>query len=348
VRRVPLSPCGRRLTCCTRSYRLQGKLPVPDTSHATIPATPPSFLPQRAGHPNLRTTWIGHATVFAEFPSGFRALFDPVFEDKFGLMSPKRIALAACKPADLPALDAVFLSHNHPDHFSDASLKELVACFPRVHFFVGLETGRWLRDLGVTAVTEMEWWDDANVTLKKTQSASGGETTDGGADTISVQVSCLPSQHGTMRTPLDKDTALWASWGIKSGGKSLWFAGDTGYRTVPEGIDELGPGFDALPTNHHFKQIGEFRGPFDLGLIPIGAYHPRFMYSPVHASPLDAVEIFQDTKCKKAMGMHWGAWALTSEPIEEPPKKLKEALKYKGLPEEGLFDVMPVGASRDD
>ncbi|KAF2105222.1 beta-lactamase superfamily domain-containing protein [Lophiotrema nucula] len=256
-----------RAGCIFFRYRLQGKLPVPDTSHAKIPTAPPSFLPQRAGHPSLRTTWIGHATVFVEFPSGFRALFDPVFEEKFGLMSPKRVALSACKPADLPALDAIFLSHNHPDHFSDASLKELIARFPRVYFFVGLETGRWLRELGVSAATEMEWWDDAYVL-------------------------CLPSQHGTMRTPLDKDTALWASWGIKSGGKSVWFAGDTGYCTVLEGTDELGLGFDALPKNHHFKQIGEFRGPFDLGLIPIGAYHPRFMYSPVHASPLDAVEIF--------------------------------------------------------
>jgi N-acyl-phosphatidylethanolamine-hydrolysing phospholipase D len=145
------------------------------------------------------------------------------------------------------------------------------------------------------------------VTLKKTQTVIGEEKGEGGADAVSVQVSCLPSKHGIMRSPPDKDTALWASWVIKSGGKSIWFAGDTGYRTVPEGIDELGPGFDALPKNHHFQQIGDFRGPFDLGLIPIGAYHPRFMYSPVHVSPLDAVEIFQDTKCKKTMGMHWGA-----------------------------------------
>jgi hypothetical protein len=39
---------------------------------------------------------------------------------------------------------------------------------------------------------------------------------------------------------------------------------------------------------------------------------------------------------------------LTSEPIEEPPEKLKKALKYKGLPEKGLFDIMPVGARCDD
>jgi N-acyl-phosphatidylethanolamine-hydrolysing phospholipase D len=327
---------------------------VPDTSHAKIPTTPPTFLSSRRGSSALRTTWIGHACVFVEFPSGFRALFDPVFEEKFGIMSPPRLAPAACGPAQLPSLDAIFLSHNHPDHFSDDSLKKLMAAFPHVHFFVGLGMARWLKDLGVSAVTEMDWWDDVSVTLQKTMTATDIQGADKEADAaqgpeaISVRVSCLPSQHGTMRTPLDKDTALWASWGVSSGSKSVWFAGDTGYRTVPEGIDELGPGFDALPKNPHFAQIGDLRGPFDLGLIPIGAYHPRFMYSPVHASPLDAVEIFQDTKCKKALGMHWGAWALTSEPVEEPPEKLKEALKHKGLAETGIFDVCPVGASRED
>jgi N-acyl-phosphatidylethanolamine-hydrolysing phospholipase D len=72
------------------------------------------------------------------------------------------------------------------------------------------------------------------------------------------------------------------------------------------------------------------------------------MYSPVHASPLDAVEISQDTKCKKALVMHWGTWALTSEPMDEPPEKLKEALRHKGLSETGLIDVMPVGGTRED
>jgi L-ascorbate metabolism protein UlaG (beta-lactamase superfamily) len=69
-------------------------------------------------------------------------LFDPGFEDNFGLMSPKRVALSACKPADLPAINVIFLSHNHPDYFLDASLKELAARFPLVHVFVGLKMGR--------------------------------------------------------------------------------------------------------------------------------------------------------------------------------------------------------------
>lgn len=58
--------------------------------------------------------------------------------------------------------------------------------------------------------------------------------------------------------------------------------------------------------------------------------YPCFVYSAVYTSPYNAVEIFQDTKCKRALAMHWGAFALTSEPVEEPPVKLKQALEIKG------------------
>lgn len=93
--------------------------------------------------------------------------------------------------------------------------------------------------------------------------------------------------------------------------------------------------------------MGNFRGPFDLGLIPIGAYAPRHVWSPAHGDPHDAVSIFQDTKCKKALGIHWGAWVLTEEDVTEPPKKLKEALKKFDLPETGVFDVVDIGESRE-
>ncbi|TVY55459.1 N-acyl-phosphatidylethanolamine-hydrolyzing phospholipase D [Lachnellula cervina] len=332
-------------------YKAEGKLPVPDTSNAQIPTISPSFLPSRTGS-SLRLTWLGHASYFVEFPSGFRALFDPVFEEKYSGMGPKRFTSPACKLGDFPALDAVFISHNHPDHLSYTSIKELVELYPRVHFFVGLRESKWYHDNGIKAVTEMDWWDDAEVVLERTMNPKvGSDDAESDVSTsperISARVSFLPSQHGTMRTPLDFNKTLWGSWAITSGDKSMWFAGDTGYRCVPEGIEELGPGFDKLPRNPNFSQIGELRGPFDVGLIPIGAYAPRMMYSPVHASPYDAVEIFQDTKCKNAMAIHWGTWALTSEPVEEPPEKLKEALKIKGLAQTGLFDVCSIGESRD-
>lgn len=46
------------------------------------------------------------------------------------------------------------------------------------------------------------------------------------------------------------------------------------------------------------------------------------MNSRVYASPYNAVEIFEDTRRKKApLDMHWGTFALTSEPVEEIPMK---------------------------
>jgi N-acyl-phosphatidylethanolamine-hydrolysing phospholipase D len=130
----------------------------------------------------------------------------------------------------------------------------------------------------------------------------------------------------------------------------MWFGGDTGYRTVPkvpEGVDDYGPEYAHLPRCPAFKEIGELRGPFDLGLIPIGAYDPRYLFSHMHANPFDSVEIFVDTKCKNAMGIHYATWVLTEEEVKEPPVLLKQALKRKGLPEEGVFDICDIGESRE-
>jgi N-acyl-phosphatidylethanolamine-hydrolysing phospholipase D len=102
-----------------------------------------------------------------------------------------------------------------------------------------------------------------------------------------------------------------------------------------------------LPVCPAFKQIGALRGPFDLGLIPIGAYDPRWLMSPMHANPYDSVEIFADTKCKRAMGIHWGTWVLTAEDVMEPPELLKKALIKKGVAETGVFDVCDIGESRE-
>lgn len=126
---------------------------------------------------------------------------------------------------------------------------------------------------------------------------------------------------------------------------------DTGYRAVPrlpKDVDDyLDPRVADLPHCPAFKEIGAHRGPFDLGLIPIGAYSPRYIMSPMHANPFDSVNIFVDTKCKKALGIHWGTWVLTDEDVLEPLRLLKKALDRKGLPETGVFDVVEIGISRE-
>ncbi|KAI7236574.1 Zn-dependent hydrolase/oxidoreductase [Hortaea werneckii] len=192
-------------------------------------------------------------------------------------------------------------------------------------------------------VTELDWWDERTITLSAPPSEIGSVASSNGSEgpdkpqNITATIGCLPCQHTSARTPFDKGHTLWASWSVTSGGKKVWFGGDTGYRKVPElPKDEFdySEKYSHLPHCPAFKQIGELRGPFDLGLIPIGAYDPRFIMSPMHANPYDSVNIFADTKCERALGIHWGTWVLTTEEVLEPPKKLKEALKWKGMPEE--------------
>jgi len=349
---------------------------------------------------SLRATWLGHASYLLEFPNpnpnpnpnsgsgsdsgskegGFRVLTDPVFEARCAPsqhIGPKRYSpcpVPGSSAGSLPAIDAVLISHSHYDHLSWPTVQDIVAHHPGVHFFVGSGLGKWFLDggLGKGMVTEMDWWEEVDVCVSRFAGEEGegegeAEMKETKATIAKAKITCLPSQHTSGRTGLDKDTTLWASWAVSSGGKTAWFGGDTGYRAVPKPSssssssertrkDDL-PGhnddnddnndYAHLPHNPDFSEIGRLRGPFDLGLIPIGAYKPRHLMSPMHADPYDAVEIFKDTRCRRAMGIHWGAWVLTTEDPEEPPKMLGEALKKSGIAETGVFDVCALGESRD-
>lgn len=349
--------------------RFSGKANSPDTTPPTVPVQKPSFLPSRQNsNDKIRATWLGHACYYVEFPSGLRVLFDPVFTDRcspFSFLGPKRYTEPPCQIADIPIIDAVIISHNHYDHLSHPTVKDISTRHPNCQFFVPLGNKKWFADCGISKCTELDWWDEVDFTLEPVQDASSvdkkasvssaGSSPSPTPQTITARISCLPCQHISARGLTDRGVTLWSSWSVTSSSKSVWFGGDTGYRAVPpnpaapiEDVEnDYGPEFASLPTCPAFKDIGNHRGPFDLGLIPIGAYSPRWIMSPMHANPRDAVEIFRDTKCQRALGIHWGTWVLTEEDVLEPPRLLKKALKHHGLAEEGLFDVSNIGESRE-
>lgn len=342
---------------CRRKIRGAGN--NPDTTPPTVPVRRPDFLPSRDGE-TLRATWLGHACYFIEFPQGFRVLFDPVFSERcspFTWLGPKRYTEVPCQIEDIPIVDAVVISHNRYDHMDHPTIMKIKAKHPNVHFFVPLGNKKWFAASGIhEGVTELDWWQERDMSLAPVASKPSVSKTDVGTDSaaekshsITARIGCLPCQHTSARTAFDKGLTLWASWSIESGGKRVWFGGDTGYRSVPElpkDVDDYGPGHD-YPHCPAFAQIGNLRGPFDLGLIPIGAYDPRYIMSPMHANPFDSVNIFKDTKCQRAMGIHWGTWVLTEEDVLEPPKLLKKALSKNGIAETGVFDVCEIGESRE-
>lgn len=47
------------------------------------------------------------------------------------------------------------------------------------------------------------------------------------------------------------------------------------------------------------------------------------------------------------VGIVIGTFVLTDEPVLEPPKLLKEALRKEGIAEEGVFEVLNIGESRE-
>jgi L-ascorbate metabolism protein UlaG (beta-lactamase superfamily) len=132
---------------------------------------------------------------------------------------------------------------------------------------------------------------------------------------------------------------LWGGWTVRAAGRALFFAGDTAYH--PE-----------------FARIGERYGPFDIVLIPIGAYDPRWFMERVHVDPEEAVRAFIEVSGDSldargsarspriALGIHWGTFKLTDEPMDEPPRRTRAAWRAVGLPDEELW-ILRHGETRE-
>ena len=136
-----------------------------------------------------------------------------------------------------------------------------------------------------------------------------------------VAIHCTPAQHGTARGIFDRDAYLWCSYVIESQSKTVFFAGDTGYRRVPKAVADR----FSYPCNPEFKLIGN-QFDIDVALLPIGAYSPRYFMSLVHTDPIDAACLFKDLKAKHLVPMHYGTFRLTDELPMAPIDLLKDAL----------------------
>jgi N-acyl-phosphatidylethanolamine-hydrolysing phospholipase D len=132
------------------------------------------------------------------------------------------------------------------------------------HIFVGLNNAAYLSstlNTPLSRVHELDWWDERLLRVSLPSNAGGP------AVNAEVRLSCTPSQHVSGRTGLDRWHALWAAWVVDDlhTHKKLYFAGDTGYRTVREGEDE-----DKVPVCPAFAEVGERFGGVDVALLPIG------------------------------------------------------------------------------
>eukprot|EP00475_Leptophrys_vorax_P032753 TRINITY_DN5094_c0_g1_i3.p1 TRINITY_DN5094_c0_g1~~TRINITY_DN5094_c0_g1_i3.p1 ORF type:complete len:460 (-),score=118.82 TRINITY_DN5094_c0_g1_i3:817-2196(-) len=263
----------------------------------------------------IQVTWIGHASFLIQM-DGLNILTDPVFSQRCSpsqLIGPKRIRPVPFPEEQLPEIDLVVISHNHYDHLDTTTvlkLKDKVKCW-----YVPLEVAKWFKNLGVGNVVQLDWWDECQFTPQEKDGAG-----------VSATIVCTPCQHFSGRTLWDSSKTLWASWVVITANHRIYFAGDTGYKSVPEDVKSE----NDLPVCPAFKEIGQTYGPFDLACIPIGAYCPRSFLSRVHLDPEDAVSVHMDVRSRQSVAMHWGTFILSAEPVMEPI----ERLAYKSVPED--------------
>ncbi len=253
-------------------------------------------------------TWVGHATVLVRH-DGVTYLGDPNWSNwagPGGRIGSNRYVDPGVPLESLPELDFVVISHNHYDHLDLPTLERLAALQPDTVFLVPLGNGELLRDSGILNVEELDW----------TESRQFGSAT----------VHCLPNQHWSTRGLTDERKALWGSWAVTGPERRVYFAGDTGF--FPE-----------------FATIGETLGPFDLAILPIGAYEPKEMMKYVHLNPEEAVEAGELLKARRSLGMHYGTFNLTDEPVGEPPVRFRAAAKARGWSEDQAW-VFRIGETR--
>ena len=250
----------------------------------------------------LMITWIGHESFLYQ-NKDINILTDPHFTERASPLSftgPKRYMAPGMKIDDLPDIDVVTISHSHYDHLDYGTVKSLSEKFKNILFVVPLGLKEWFEDKGIYNVKELDWWESTKVQL--------------------TAITFAPVQHWSARGLFDRNESLWGAWHFKNNSHSFIHLGDTGY------------------TND-FKEIRKKLGPVDLAAIPIGAYEPRYIMEFSHMNPEEAVMSYFDLETTEAVGMSWGTFILTDEPVTEPLEKLNEALQRNDLSESDFFTL---------
>lgn len=257
--------------------------------------------------------WFGHSSYFMQL-DGKKILVDPVFS---GHASPVNFTTPAFKGTDaytvhdLPAIDYLFITHDHWDHLD---YRTVVALKPKVKTVItGLGVGAHLERWGYK--TDMIIEEDWNEEIALDEG---------------FVVNTAPARHFSGRG-LKRNVTLWSSFVLTTSTRRVYIGGDSGYDT-------------------HFKTIGDKFGPFDLVILENGQYDKSWKYIHMMpeevvqaAQDLKAALLFPVHWSKFPLGNH--AWDEPIIRVTAEAKRKGVPVIHPMIGEKVLLREAPVNAA---
>ncbi len=229
----------------------------------------------------LFAAWLGHSTVLLKI-DGVTVLTDPVFSTRVGIaLGPLTLGLKRIvEPAlRIPELPKIDLVLLSHAHMDHFDIRSL----------------RRLEGHATTIITASKTSDLLRVRrYGRVQELGWGEKTQVGP----LAIRAFPVNHWGARMRTDTYRGF-NGYTVESHRRRLFFGGDT-----------------ALTTS--FRTL-QGRRPFDLAIMPVGAYNPWIHY---HCTPEQAWQMAQEARFEFFLPVHHQTLALSREPYWEPIERL--------------------------
>lgn len=229
--------------------------------------------------------WFGHSSYFMQL-NGKTFLIDPVFSDYASPFSFANKAFAGTSQFsadDFPTIDYLIITHDHWDHLDYPTVMNLKSKTEKIICSLGVGQTFEYWGFDPKTITDLDWYEGLEL----------GEE---------WKLTATPARHFSGRG-FKRNQTLWSSFVLLTPSYKLFLGGDGGY-------------------DHHFKEIGEKFGPFDLAIMEQGQYNQN--WNLIHLMPEKLFQAAADLKAKKILPVHNSKFALAVHPWDEPLNKISE------------------------